>query len=163
VRGCGTTRFLSNTTFRNAQQAAVAVDVTDLMDALKIEKAILGDLTGAPGRRTCRRALAAALQGAGHRERLCGPQDVAAQKLPLPPEGERQWWYQYYFATERSVLGYDKYRNDFGKLIWRLIWRLASPKWAFDDATFERTAASFRAPERPSSCVGPLRGPRRNV
>ena len=68
---------------------------------------------------------------------------MAAQKLPLPPAGELQWWYQYYFATERGALGYDKYRSDFGKLIWRL----ASPKWAFDDATFDRTAASFDNPD----------------
>jgi len=63
--------------------------------------------------------------------------------MPLPPKAELQWWYQYYFATERGVLGYDKYRHDFGKLIWQI----ASPKWNFDDATFDRTAASFNNPD----------------
>jgi pimeloyl-ACP methyl ester carboxylesterase len=66
-----------------------------------------------------------------------------AGKVPLPPNAELQWWYQYYFATERGRAGYDKYRHDFAKLIWKL----ASPKWSFDDATFDRTAASFNNPD----------------
>ena len=143
VRGCGTTRFLSNSTFRNAQQSAVAVDVIDFMDALKIEKAILGGFDW--GARTANIMAALWPERCKALVTVSGyaVPNVAAQKSPLPPEGEHQWWYQYYFATERGVLGYDKYRSDFGKLIWRL----ASPKWAFDDATFDRTAASFNNPD----------------
>jgi pimeloyl-ACP methyl ester carboxylesterase len=143
VRGCGTTRFLSSATFRNGQQSAVAADVTDLMDALKIEKAIIGGFDW--GARSANIVAALWPERCKALVTVSGyaVPNVAAQKLPLPPEGEHQWWYQYYFATERGVLGYDKYRNDFGKLIWRL----ASPKWAFDDATFDRTAASFNNPD----------------
>jgi pimeloyl-ACP methyl ester carboxylesterase len=143
VRGCGTTRFLSSATFRNGQQAAVAVDVTDLMDALKIEKAIIGGFDW--GARSANIVAALWPERCKALVTVSGyaVPNVAAQKLPLPPDGEHQWWYQYYFATERGALGYDKYRNDFGKLIWRL----ASPQWAFDDATFDRTAASFNNPD----------------
>jgi pimeloyl-ACP methyl ester carboxylesterase len=143
VRGCGTTRFLSSATFRNGQQAATAVDVTDLMDALKIEKAIIGGFDW--GARSANIVAALWPERCKALVSVSGyaVPNVAAQKLPLPPEGELQWWYQYYFATERGALGYDKYRNDFGKLIWRL----ASPRWAFDDATFDRTAASFNNPD----------------
>jgi len=143
VRGCGTTRFLSDATFRNAQQAAVAADVIAMMDALKIEKAIFGgydwgartaDIVAVLWPERCK----ALVSVSGY---LIG--SPAANKAPLPPKAEYQWWYQYYFATERGVLGYDKYRHDFAKLIWRI----ASPKWDFDDATFDRTAASFDNPD----------------
>ncbi|MGH8291767.1 MAG: alpha/beta hydrolase [Steroidobacteraceae bacterium] len=143
VRGCGTTRFLSSATFRNGQQAAVAVDLIALMDALKIEKAILGgydwgartaDIVAALWPERCRALVAVSGYLIG------SPQ---ANKLPLPPEAEYQWWYQYYFATERGVRGYTKYRPDFGKLIWRI----ASPKWNFNDATFDLTAASYNNPD----------------
>jgi pimeloyl-ACP methyl ester carboxylesterase len=143
VRGCGTTRFLSGTVLRNGQQAAVAADVIALMDALKIEKAIVAgydwgarsaDIVAALWPERCK----ALVSVSGY---LIG--SVEANKMPLPPEAEYQWWYQYYFATERGALGYDKYRHDFAKLIWRI----ASPKWNFDDATFDRTAASFNNPD----------------
>jgi pimeloyl-ACP methyl ester carboxylesterase len=143
VRGCGTTRFLSSATVRNGQPSAVAVDTIALMDALKIEKAIFGGFDWG-GRTAC--IVAALWPG-----RCKGLVTVSgyllanrpANKLPLPPKAELQWWYQYYFATERGVLGYDKYRHDFGKLIWQI----ASPKGDFDDATFDRTAASFNNPD----------------
>ena len=143
VRGCGTTRFLSGATLRNGQPSAVAVDLIDFMDALKIEKAIIGgfdwggrsaNIIAALWPERCK----ASVSVSGY---LIG--GVAANKLPLPPEAEYQWWYQYYFATERGMLGYDKYRHDFGKLIWRT----ASPKWGFDEATFDRTAASYNNPD----------------
>jgi len=143
VRGCGTTTFLSNATFRNGQQGVVAVDVIAFMDALKIEKAVIGgydwgartaDIIAANWPQRCK----ALVSVSGY---LIGSQ--AANKQPLPPPAEYQWWYQYYFATERGALGYAKYRRDFGKLIWQL----ASPKWNFDDATFDRTAASFENPD----------------
>jgi pimeloyl-ACP methyl ester carboxylesterase len=143
VRGCGTTRFLSNATFRNGQQGAVAVDVIDLMDALKIEKAIVAgydwggrsaDIVAALWPQRCK----ALVSVSGY---LVGTPE--ANKQPLPPKAEYQWWYQYYFATERGVLGYDKYRHDFGKLIWQI----ASPRWEFDEATFDRSAASFNNPD----------------
>ncbi len=143
VRGCGTTRFLSSDTFRNAQPSVVALDVIAFMDALKIKTAIFGGYDWG-GRTAC---IIAALWP----ERCKALVSVSgyliasreANKLPLPPKAELQWWYQYYFATERGVLGYDKYRHDFGKLIWQI----ASPKWDFDDATFDRTAASFNNPD----------------
>ena len=143
VRGCGTTRFLSSETFRNGQPTAVAQDVIDLMDALKIDKAIIGgfdwggrsaNIVAALWPERCK----AMVSVSGYL--IASP---AANKLPLPPAAEYQWWYQFYFATERGALGYDKYRHDFGKLIWKL----ASPKWAFDDATFDRTAVSFNNPD----------------
>jgi pimeloyl-ACP methyl ester carboxylesterase len=143
VRGYGTTRFLSSDTFRNGQQSAVALDLIALMDALKIEKATLAgfdwgartaDIIAALWPERC----TALVSVSGY---LIGSQE--AGKMPLPPKAELQWWYQYYFATERGRAGYDKYRRDFSKLIWRL----ASPKWDFDDATFDRTAASFDNPD----------------
>jgi len=139
LRGFGTTVFSSDQTFRNGQPAALAVDAVALMDALKVDRAILAGFDW--GARTA--AIVAALWPnrckalvavSGY---LIGGQD--AGKLPLPPKAELQWWYQYYFATERGHAGYDKYRRDFA----RLIWQLASPKWNFSDATFERSAASF--------------------
>jgi pimeloyl-ACP methyl ester carboxylesterase len=143
LRGYGTTRFLSNETFRNGQQSALAVDVIALMDALKIEKAIIGGFDW--GARTAN--IIAALWP----ERCNGLVSVSgylignpeANKVPLPPKAELEWWYQFYFATERGRAGYEKYRRDFN----RLIWRLASPKWNFDDATFDRSAASFDNPD----------------
>jgi pimeloyl-ACP methyl ester carboxylesterase len=143
LRGYGTTRFLSSETPRNGQQAVVAVDAIALMDALKIEKAILGGFDW--GARTA--DIVAALWP----ERCYGLVSVsgyligsqASGKAPLPPQAELEWWYQFYFATERGRAGYDKYRRDFSKLIWRL----ASPKWDFDDATFDRSAAAFDNPD----------------
>jgi pimeloyl-ACP methyl ester carboxylesterase len=143
LRGYGSTRFLSNNTPRNGQQSVVAVDAIALMDALKIEKATIGGFDW--GARTA--CIIAALwperckalvSVSGY---LIGSQE--AGKAPLPPKAELQWWYQYYFATERGQAGYDKYRHDFAKLIWQL----ASPKWDFDDATFDRSAASLDNPD----------------
>jgi len=143
VRGYGTTRFLSNDTPRNGQQSVVALDVIALMDALKIQKATIGgfdwgarsaDIVAALWPERCK----ALVSVSGY---LIGSQ--AAGKTPLPPEAELQWWYQYYFATDRGRDGYDKYRHGFSKLIWQI----ASPKWNFDDATFGRTAASFDNPD----------------
>jgi pimeloyl-ACP methyl ester carboxylesterase len=143
LRGYGTTRFLSSDTARNGQQSVVAVDIIALMDALKINKAILGgfdwgartvDIMAALWPERCK----ALVSVSGY---LIGSQE--AGKNPLPPKAELQWWYQYYFATERGRAGYDKYRHDFAKLIWQL----ASPKWSFDDATFDRSAVSFDNPD----------------
>jgi pimeloyl-ACP methyl ester carboxylesterase len=143
LRGYGTTRFLSSATFRNGQPAVVAVDIIALMDALKIEKASFGAFDW--GARTANIIAAlwpercnAMVSVSGY---LIGSQ--AAGKMPLPPKAEFEWWYQYYFATERGRAGYEKYRHDFSKLIWQL----ASPKWDFDDATFDRSAASFDNPD----------------
>jgi pimeloyl-ACP methyl ester carboxylesterase len=143
LRGYGTTRFLSDTTFRNGQPAALATDIIALMDALKIEKATLAGFDW--GGRTCDIIAAlwpercrALVSVSGY---LIGSQ--AAGRKPLPPSAELQWWYQFYFATERGREGYDKYRREFSKLIWKL----ASPKWHFDDATFERSAKSFDNPD----------------
>jgi pimeloyl-ACP methyl ester carboxylesterase len=143
VRGCGTTRFLSSATARNGQQAALARDVIDLMDALKIQKAIIAGFDW--GGRSANNVAALWPERCKALVSVSGYliANVAANKVPLPPAAEYQWWYQYYFATERGTLGYDKYRHDFGKLIWRI----ASPKWNFDDATFDRTAASFDNPD----------------
>jgi pimeloyl-ACP methyl ester carboxylesterase len=143
LRGYGSTRFRSNDAVRNAQPAAVAVDATDLMDALKIKSAIFGAFDW--GARTA--CIVAALWP----ERCKGLVSVsgyligsqASGKVPLPPSAELQWWYQFYFATDRGRAGYDKNRNDFAKLIWKQ----ASPKWNFDDATFERSAAAFANPD----------------
>jgi pimeloyl-ACP methyl ester carboxylesterase len=143
LRGYGTTRFLSDATPRNGQQAVVAVDVIALMDALKIGKAVIAgydwgartaDIVAALWPERCK----ALVSVSGY---LIGSQE--ANKAPLPPKAELAWWYQYYFATERGQLGYDKYRRDFAKLIWQI----ASPKWNFDDATFERSAQAFDNPD----------------
>jgi pimeloyl-ACP methyl ester carboxylesterase len=143
LRGYGTTRFLLAETPRNGQPSALAADVIDLMDALKIEKATVGgfdwggrsaDIVAALWPERCK----ALVSVSGY---LIGSQ--ASGKVPLPPKAELQWWYQYYFATERGRAGYDKYRRDFAKLIWQL----ASPKWTFDDATFDRSAAAFDNPD----------------
>ena len=143
LRGYGPTRFLSSETFRNGQPSALAVDVIAFMDALKIEKAILAGFDW--GARTA--GIVAALWPARVKALvavsgyLIGSQDVG--RMPLPPKAELEWWYQFYFATERGRLGYETNRNDFNKLIWQL----ASPKWSFDDTTFARSAAAFGNPD----------------
>jgi pimeloyl-ACP methyl ester carboxylesterase len=143
LRGYGSTRFLSSSTFRNAQQSVVALDCTALMDALKIQRAIVAgfdwgartaDIVAALWPQRCK----ALVSVSGY---LIG--SPKANAAPLPPEAEYAWWYQYYFATERGRLGYAKYRREFA----RLIWRLASPQWRFDDATFDRTAQAFDNPD----------------
>jgi pimeloyl-ACP methyl ester carboxylesterase len=144
MRGHGTTSFLSSETVRNGQQSVMAVDVIALMDALEIQKAILGgfDL----GSRTA--DIIAALWP----ERCKALVSVSGylitnlkfwRERPLPPKVELGWWYQYYFATPRGVIGYTANRHDFNKLIWQIV----SPKWGFDDATFDRTAAAFNNPD----------------
>jgi|SRR5437763_3969221 len=143
LRGYGTTRFISSNTFRNAQQSAVALDIIKLMDALGIERAIIGGFDW--GSRTT--DIIAALWP----DRCIGIvavsgyliTNVEAQRKPLPPVAEYGWWYQYYFATDRGRAGYSEYRHDFNKLIWKI----ASPAWKFDDATYDRTAASFDNPD----------------
>jgi pimeloyl-ACP methyl ester carboxylesterase len=128
---------------RNGQQSAIAADIVALMDALKIEKATLAgfdwgartaDIIAALWPERCK----ALVSVSGY---LIGSQETG--KMPLPPKAEREWWYQFYFATERGRAGYDKNRHDFAKLIWQL----ASPKWSFDDATFDRSAAAFENPD----------------
>jgi pimeloyl-ACP methyl ester carboxylesterase len=149
LRGYGTTRFLSSETFRNGQPSVVAVDILALMDALKIEKATIGGFDW--GARTANIIAAlwperckAMVSVSGY---LIGSQESG--KMPLPPKAELEWWYQYYFATERGRAGYDKYRHDFAKLIWQM----ASPKWHFDDATFDRSAAAFDNPDHVSIVI----------
>ena len=143
LRGYGTTRFLSDDTFRNGQPSAIASDIVALMDALKIKRATLAGFDW--GARTANIIAAlwpertnAMVSVSGY---LIGSQE--AGKVPLPPKAELQWWYQFYFATDRGRAGYEKYRHDFAKLIWQI----ASPKWHFDDATFDRSAASFDNPD----------------
>jgi len=143
LRGYGTTRFLSADTVRNGEPAALAADIIALMDALKIEKATVAGYDW--GARTANIMAAlwperckAMVSVSGY---LIGSQE--AGKTPLPPRAELQWWYQFYFATERGRQGYEKNRHDFAKLIWKL----ASPKWDFDDATFDRSAAAFDNPD----------------
>jgi pimeloyl-ACP methyl ester carboxylesterase len=149
ARGYGTTRFLSSETFRNGQPSALAVDMIAFMDALKIEKATLAGFDW--GARTANimavlwpERCKAMVSVSGY---LIGSQESG--KMPLPPKNELEWWYQYYFATERGRAGYEKYRHDFAKLIWQI----ASPKWKFDNATFERTAASFNNPDHVSIVI----------
>ncbi len=149
LRGYGTTRFLSSETFRNGQPSAVAVDIIAFMDALKIQKATIAGFDW--GARTANIIAAlwperckAMVSVSGY---LIGNQESG--KMPLPPKAELEWWYQYYFATERGRAGYDKYRHDFAKLIWQT----ASPKWDFDDATFDRSAASFDNPDHVSIVI----------
>jgi pimeloyl-ACP methyl ester carboxylesterase len=139
LRGYGSTTFLSAETMRSGQPVAVSADIIALMDALKIEKAVLGGYDW--GARTANimavlwpERVKAMVSVSGY---LIGSQQ--AGRMPLPPKAELEWWYQFYFSTERGRAGYDKYRHDFAKLIWQL----ASPKWNFDDATFERSAAAF--------------------
>jgi pimeloyl-ACP methyl ester carboxylesterase len=143
TRGYGTTRFLSSQTFRNGQPAAGALDIVAFMDALNIKSAVFGgydwggrtaDIIAILWPERCK----ALVSVSGYL--IASPE---ANKLPLSPKAELQWWYQFYFATERGRLGYEKYRHDFAKQIWQI----ASPKWNFDDATFDRTAASFENPD----------------
>ena len=143
LRGYGTTRFLSSATKRNGQPAALALDAIALLDALDIRQAIVAgcdwgarsaDVLAALWPERCKGLVAVS----GY---LIGSQ--TAGKRPLPPPAELQWWYQYYFATERGRLGYEKYRRDFA----RLIWQIASPKWKFDNVTFERSAAALDNPD----------------
>lgn len=143
LRGYGTTRFLSSDTLRNGQQSVVALDIIALMDALKIQKAIIagfdwGARTAAVMAVLWPERCKAIVSVSGY---LIG--SVVANKMPLPPAAEYAFWYQYYFATENGRAGYEKYLHDFNKLIWQN----ASPKWNFDDATFNRTAASFDNPD----------------
>ncbi|WP_456622524.1 MULTISPECIES: alpha/beta fold hydrolase [unclassified Bradyrhizobium] len=139
LRGYGTTRFLSGETLRNGEPAAMAVDIIALMDALNIKTAVVAgfdwgartaDIIAALWPERCR----ALVSVSGY---LISSQ--AAGNMPLPPSAELQWWYQFYFATERGRAGYEKYTHDFAKLIWKL----ASPQWKFDDATFDRSAAAL--------------------
>ncbi|MFL5481968.1 MAG: alpha/beta fold hydrolase [Gemmatimonadaceae bacterium] len=149
LRGYGTTRFLSDNTLRNGEQAVIAVDTIALMDALKIQKAIVGGFDW--GSRT------AGIMAALWPDRVKGLVAVSGYIMvnlqtnmqPLPPKAELGWWYQYYFATERGVLGYTRNTHDFNKLIWQL----ASPKWNFDDATYDRSAASFSNPDHVSIVI----------
>jgi pimeloyl-ACP methyl ester carboxylesterase len=143
LRGYGSTNFLSEDTFRNGQPSVVALDIVHLMDELKIQTAVLGGYDWG--------ARSADIIAALWPERCKGLVSVsgylignpATEKMPLPPKGELQWWYEFYFTTERGRIGYDKYRYDFAKLIWQI----ASPKWQFDDATFDRSAAAFNNPD----------------
>lgn len=143
LRGYGSTRFLSDAAMRNGQPAALAQDGIDLMDALHVRTAVIAgfdwgartaNIMGALWPARCK----AMVSVSGY---LIGNQ--AAGRTPLPPEAEQQWWYQYYFATERGRLGYQQNTHDFAKLIWRT----ASPRWNFDDATFDRSAASLDNPD----------------
>ena len=149
LRGYGTTGFLSSETLRNGQPSALAVDAIAFMDALGISKAIVGGFDW--GGRTAGITAAlwpervkALVAVSGY---LIGSQE--AGKMPLPPAAELQWWYQFYFATERGRTGYDKYRREFSKLIWKS----TSPKWNFDDATFERSAQAFDNPDHISIVI----------
>lgn len=143
LRGYGSTRFLSSDTPRNGQQAAIAVDIIALMDALKIERAVIAgfdwgartaDIMAALWPERC----VALVSVSGY---LIGSQE--GNRKPLPPQAEFQWWYQFYFATERGAAGYAANRDGFNKLIWQL----ASPQWKFDDATYQRSARSFDNPD----------------
>ncbi|UXN67720.1 alpha/beta hydrolase (plasmid) [Phyllobacterium sp. A18/5-2] len=149
LRGHGTTSFLSSDTFRNGQPSAVALDTVAMMDALKIQKAILAGYDWGARSANVIAALwpdrcKAMVSVSGY---LIGSPE--AGKMPLPPKAELQWWYQYYFATERGRAGYDKYRHDFA----RLIWELASPKWDFDDETFMRSVAALDNPDHVSIVI----------
>jgi len=149
LRGYGSTRFLSSKTIRNGQQSVVAVDIIALMDALKIQTAVVAGFDWG-ARTACIMAVLwpqrckGIVSVSGY---LIG--NVADGKLPLPPKAELEWWYQFYFATERGRAGYDQNRHDFANLIWHL----ASPKWDFDDATFDRSAAAFKNPDHVSIVI----------
>lgn len=149
LRGYGTTRFLASDTVRNGEQAALAVDVIALMDALKIPQAVLGgfdwgartaDIVAALWPERCRALVAVSGYLIGNQE---------AGKKPLPPRAELSWWYQFYFATSRGRAGYEAYRADFAKLIWQT----ASPRWRFDDATFARSAPALDNPDHVSIVI----------
>ncbi|MFG1678882.1 alpha/beta fold hydrolase [Nonomuraea sp. NPDC049269] len=153
LRGHGTTRFLSDKTFRNAQQAVIALDVIALLDALKIEQATLAgfdwgsrtaDIIAVLWPRRCKALVSVTGYLITNRE---------SNRKPLPPKAEWAWWYQYYFATERGRLGLEENRHDLAKLIWKF----NSPTWDFDDATFDRTAAAFENPDYVSIVIGNYR------
>ena len=144
LRGYGPTTFLSPQTVRNGQQSAIAKDILDFMDALHLDKAILGgydwgartvDIIGALWPQRCKALVAVS----GY----IVTQQAVQQQPPLTPSAELGWWYQYHFATERGRAGYARYRHDFNKLIWQR----ASPAWKFDDATYDRSAAAFDNPD----------------
>jgi pimeloyl-ACP methyl ester carboxylesterase len=143
LRGHGSTRFLSPATFRNGQQSAVALDIIALMDALKIQQATLAGFDW--GARTA--CIIAALWPERCKALVSVSgylvTNIDTRTQPLPPKAERDWWYQFYLATDRGVAGYTKYTRDFAKLIWET----ASPRWKFDDATLDRSAASFNNPD----------------
>ncbi len=143
LRGYGTTRFLSKDAVRNGQQSSLALDAIALMDALHIKTAIVAgcdwgartaNILAALWPERCKAMVSVSGYLIGNRE---------AGKMPLPPKAELQWWYQYYFTTDRGRAGYEKYTQDFAKLIWQI----ASPKWRFDDATFERSGEAFDNPD----------------
>jgi pimeloyl-ACP methyl ester carboxylesterase len=149
LRGHGSTRFLSDSAVRNGQQAVFALDAIALMDALKIEKAVVAgcdwgartaNIIAAIAPERCNALVSVSGYLIGNRE---------ANRKPLPPAAELHWWYQYYFATERGRAGYDTHRREFA----RLIWQIASPKWAFDDKTFDRSAASLDNPDHVSIVI----------
>ncbi|WP_050401015.1 alpha/beta fold hydrolase [Bradyrhizobium embrapense] len=143
LRGYGTTRFLSNDTLRNGQPAAIAADIVALMDVLDIKQATLAGFDW--GARTANIIAAAFPERCRAMVSVSGYliSSQESGKAPLPPSAELQWWYQFYFATERGREGYEKYRDEFSKLIWKT----ASPQWKFDDTTFDRTAQSFDNPD----------------
>jgi pimeloyl-ACP methyl ester carboxylesterase len=143
LRGYGSTRFRDDTAMRNGQQSALGRDAVDLLDALGIEQAVIGGFDWGARSACIVAALwpqrcAALVSVSGY---LIGSE--AANREPLPPAAELSWWYQFYFATERGRIGYDRYRREFA----RLIWRTASPDWKFDDDTFDRSAAAFDNPD----------------
>ena len=149
LRGYGTTRFLAQETVRNGQQSALAVDIVALMDALGIRHATLAgfdwgartaDIVAALWPERCRALVSVSGYLIGNPE---------ANKAPLPPAAELAWWYQFYFATSRGRAGYQRYTKDFA----RLIWHPASPRWQFDDATFERSAPAFDNPDHVSIVI----------
>jgi pimeloyl-ACP methyl ester carboxylesterase len=149
LRGYGSTSFLSTSTVRNGQQSVIARDLIALMDALEIDNAIVAgcdwgartaNIVAALWPERCKALVSVSGYLIGSRE---------ANKKPLPPQAELQWWYQFYFATERGRAGYEANRQEFA----RLIWRIASPRWNFDDATFDRSAASFDNPDHVSIVI----------
>ena len=149
LRGYGTTRFLASETVRNGQQSAFAVDIVGLMDALGVQRATLAgfdwgartaDIVAALWPERCKALVSVSGYLIGNPE---------ANKAPLPPKAEQAWWYQFYFATRRGRAGYEAYRKDFA----RLIWQTASPRWNFDDATFDRSAQAFDNPDHVSIVI----------
>jgi pimeloyl-ACP methyl ester carboxylesterase len=143
LRGYGTTTFLSASAMRNGQQAALGNDIIEFMNALGVRAAVFGgydwgartaDIIAALWPERCK----ALVSVSGY---LIG--SPAANAAPLPPKAELAWWYQFYFATERGRAGYAANRHDFAKLIWQQ----ASPKWTFDEPTFDRSAKAFDNPD----------------
>lgn len=149
LRGYGSTRFLSNDTVRNGQQSVIALDIIALMDALHIQKAVIGGFDW--GSRTANIIATLWPERCKAMVSVSGYliNSLARNKVPKTPQAEWAFWYQYYFATDNGPLGYAKYTDDFNKLIWKV----ASPTWKFDDATFARTAAAFRNPDHVSIVI----------